>query len=166
MCGCGFLYLKYVGKPPPPAPTMPAWRMISTASSLLSAFTSPRLRRTNSAKILPSEYSIHQIFTVTSSVQLLQPVYPLRLYVASSEEAVLVHSLRPMKLSRRTANILLAIGVYMLLTWGTRVFTFLSEFRAGTLVAPTVHFSLVVIGLAIGVYLAYLGIKGRRATRQ
>ena len=50
----------------------------------------------------------------------------------------------------------------MLLTWGTRVFTFLSEFRAGTLVAPIVHFSLVVIGLAIGVYLAYLGIKGRK----
>ena len=55
-----------------------------------------------------------------------------------------------MKLSRRSANILLAIGVYMLLTWGTRVFTFLSEFRAGTLVAPAIHFSLVVIGLTIG----------------
>ncbi len=67
-----------------------------------------------------------------------------------------------MKLSRRTANILLAIGVYMLLTWGTRVFTFLSELRAGTLVAPAVHFSLVVVGLAIGVYLAYLGVKGRK----
>jgi len=71
-----------------------------------------------------------------------------------------------MKLSRRHANILLVIGVYMLLTWGTRVFTFLGEFRAGTLVAPGIHFSLVVIGLAIGVYLAYLGIRGRRATRQ
>ena len=67
-----------------------------------------------------------------------------------------------MKISRRTANILLAIGVYMLLTWSTRVFTFLAEFRAGTLVAPALHFSLVVIGLAIGVYLAYLGIKGRK----
>src|SRR5215208_7448050 len=67
-----------------------------------------------------------------------------------------------MKLSRRTANILLAIGVYMLLTWGTRVFIFLAEFRAGTLVAPGIHFSLVVIGLAIGIYLAYLGIKGRK----
>ena len=70
-----------------------------------------------------------------------------------------------MKLSRRTANILLAIGVYMLLPWGTRVFPFLSEFRAGTLVAPAIHFSLVVIGLTIGICLAYLGIKGRRATR-
>jgi Kef-type K+ transport system membrane component KefB len=71
-----------------------------------------------------------------------------------------------MKLSRRTSNILLVIGVYMLLTWGFRVFTWLEEFRAGTLVAPGVHFSLVVIGLAIGVYLAYLGVKGRRATKR
>ena len=71
-----------------------------------------------------------------------------------------------MKLSRRTFNILLAIGIYMLLTWGTRVVTFLSEFRAGTLVAPGVHFTLVVIGIAIGVYLTVLGIRGRRATRR
>ena len=71
-----------------------------------------------------------------------------------------------MKLSRRTSNILLVIGVYMLLTWGFRVFTWLEEFRAGTLVAPGVHFSLVVIGLAIGVYLVYLGAKGRRATKR
>jgi hypothetical protein len=69
------------------------------------------------------------------------------------------------RLSRRNATILLVIGIYMLLTWGTRVFTFIGEFRAGTLVAPGVHFTLVIIGLAIGVYLAYLGIKGRRATR-
>ena len=68
-----------------------------------------------------------------------------------------------MKLSRRNATILLVIGIYMLLTWGTRFFTFLAEFRAGTLVAPAIHFSLVVIGLAIGVYLSYLGIRGRRA---
>jgi hypothetical protein len=54
----------------------------------------------------------------------------------------------------------------MLLTWGFRVFTWLEEFRAGTLVAPGVHFSLVVIGLAIGVYLVYLGVKGRRATKR
>ena len=70
-----------------------------------------------------------------------------------------------MRLSRRNATILLVIGIYMLLTWGPRVFTFIGEFRAGTLVAPGVHFTLVIIGLAIGVYLAYLGIKGRRATR-
>src|SRR5918994_4390218 len=50
-CGWGFLYLKYVGKPPPPAPTMPAWRMISTASSTLRVLTSSRLRRFISAMI-------------------------------------------------------------------------------------------------------------------
>jgi hypothetical protein len=71
-----------------------------------------------------------------------------------------------MKLTRRTSNVLLAIGIYLLLTWGFRVFTWFEEFRAGTLVAPGVHFSLVVIGLTIGVYLAYLGVKGRRATRR
>jgi hypothetical protein len=70
-----------------------------------------------------------------------------------------------MKLTRRTSNILLLIGIYMLLTWGTRVFTFYSQLQEGTLVAPGVHFSLVVIGLAIGVYLSYLGVKGRRTTR-
>lgn len=69
-----------------------------------------------------------------------------------------------MKLTRRTSNILLLIGIYMLLTWGTRVFTFYSQFQEGTLVAPGVHFSLVVIGFVIGVYLSYLGVKGRRAT--
>ena len=69
-----------------------------------------------------------------------------------------------MKLSRRNATILLVIGIYMLLTWGTRAFTFLSQLRDGTLVAPAIHFSLVVIGLAIGIYLVYLGIRGRRAS--
>ncbi len=71
-----------------------------------------------------------------------------------------------MKLSRLNATFLLVIGIYMLLTWGTRLFTFFSQLREGTLVAPAIHFSLVVIGLSIGVYLAYLGIRGRRATRR
>ncbi len=71
-----------------------------------------------------------------------------------------------MKLSRRTFNILLAIGVYMLIIWVTRAFTFFQQLQSGTLVAPGVHFSLVVFGLAIGFYLTYLGIKGRRATRR
>lgn len=71
-----------------------------------------------------------------------------------------------MKLTRRTSNILLIIGIYMLLTWGTRVFTFIGELRAGTLVVPAVHFSLVAIGLLIGAYLTYLGFKGRSATRR
>ncbi|MGI9050127.1 MAG: hypothetical protein ACR2GU_12280 [Rubrobacteraceae bacterium] len=71
-----------------------------------------------------------------------------------------------MKLSRRTFNIFLAIGLYMLFVWLTRAFTFYQQLQEGTLVAPGVHFSLVVISIAIGVYLTYLGIKGRRATRK
>lgn len=71
-----------------------------------------------------------------------------------------------MKLSHRASTILLVIGIYMLVTWGTRFFTWLGELQSGTLVMPAVHFSLVAVGLAIGVYLSYLGIKGRRATRR
>src|ERR687897_3592202 len=130
--GCGFFHLKYVGKPPPPAPTMPAWRMISTASSLLSAFTSSRLRCTNSAKILSLRTLSYSRYLLLQALSNYYSQYNLCAFML----LVLVHSLRTMKLSRRTANILLAIGVYMLLTWGTRVFTFLAEFRAGTLVAP------------------------------
>ncbi len=54
----------------------------------------------------------------------------------------------------------------MLLTWGTRFFTWLGELQSGTLVMPAVHFSLVALGLTIAVYLIYLGVKGRRATRR
>ena len=71
-----------------------------------------------------------------------------------------------MNLTRGTFNLLLVIGIYMLFTWGTRAFTFYTQLQSGTLVAPGVHFSLVVVGLLIGVYLSYLGVKGRAATRR
>jgi hypothetical protein len=71
--------------------------------------------------------------------------------------------LRRMKLTRRTATILLAIGVFTLFVWITRLFVFIGELQAGTLPAPAVHLVMVVIYLAIGGYLSYLGIKGRRA---
>ena len=74
--------------------------------------------------------------------------------------------LEGMNLTRRTFNLLLVIGIYMLFTWGTRAFTFYTEFQSGTLVAPGIHFSLVVIGLLIGIYLSYLGVRGRSATRR
>lgn len=66
-----------------------------------------------------------------------------------------------MGFGKRTANILLAIAVFMFLTWGTRLAVFFSEVQAGTLPAPAVHFTLVVVNLAIATYLAYLGIRGR-----
>ena len=68
-----------------------------------------------------------------------------------------------MGLGRRTANVLLAISVFMLLTWGTRLVVFFGEVQAGTLPAPAVHFGLVVINLLIAAYLGYLGVKGRSA---
>lgn len=71
-----------------------------------------------------------------------------------------------MKLTKRTATILLAIGVFTLLVWVTRLFVFIGEFQAGTLPAPAVHLTMVIIYLSIGVYLSYLGVKGRRASRR
>lgn len=68
-----------------------------------------------------------------------------------------------MKLSKQTSTVLLAIGVFTLFIWVTRLFVFLGELQAGTLPAPAVHLAMVIIYLAIGVYLSYLGIRGRRA---
>ncbi len=68
-----------------------------------------------------------------------------------------------MKLKKRTATILLTIGVFTLFVWVTRLFVFLGELQAGTLPAPAVHLTMVIAYLAIGVYLSYLGVKGRRA---
>jgi hypothetical protein len=72
-----------------------------------------------------------------------------------------------MKLTRRTSNILLAIGLFMLLVWTTRLYTFIAiDLQQANNYLPLVHFPLVMISLAIGVYLTYLGMKGRRATRR
>ena len=71
-----------------------------------------------------------------------------------------------MKLTRRTSNILLGMGIVTLVIWVSRLFTFYLQVQEGSLVAPGVHFSLVVISLVIGVYLTYLGVKGRGATRR
>lgn len=68
-----------------------------------------------------------------------------------------------MTLTKRASTILLAIGVFTLLVWATRLFVFVGEFQAGTLPAPAVHLGMVVVYLAIGVYLAVLGVRGRRA---
>ncbi|MBA2440847.1 MAG: hypothetical protein H0V53_00345 [Rubrobacter sp.] len=71
-----------------------------------------------------------------------------------------------MKFTRRTANILLGIAAFMFLTWATRLAVFVGEVQAGTLPAPAFHFALVVINLAIASYLAYLGVRARRANHQ
>jgi hypothetical protein len=69
-----------------------------------------------------------------------------------------------MKLSRRASNLLLAMGLFMLFSWVTRAFTWYTndlQEQPGDL--PYVHLPIILISLAIGVYLTYLGIKGRRA---
>jgi NhaP-type Na+/H+ and K+/H+ antiporter len=66
-----------------------------------------------------------------------------------------------MGLTRRTANILLGIAIFLFLVWGTRLFVFFGELQAGTLPAPAVHLAMVVINLGIAVYLAFLGLRGR-----
>lgn len=72
-----------------------------------------------------------------------------------------------MKLSRGTSNLLLTIGVFMLFVWLTRLYTFISvDLQQSEGYLPWVHFPLVVVSLAIGAYLAYLGVRGRRAARR
>ncbi len=62
---------------------------------------------------------------------------------------------------------LFAIGVFMLFVWTTRLYTFISiDLQQSQGYLPWVHFPLVLISLAVGVYLTYLGVKGRRANRQ
>lgn len=72
-----------------------------------------------------------------------------------------------MKLSKGTANLMLAMGVFMLFVWFTRLYTFFAiDLQQSEGYLPFVHFGLVVVSLAIGFYLSYLGIKGRSALRR
>ena len=55
----------------------------------------------------------------------------------------------------------------MLFSWGTRAYTwYANDLQAQPGYLPFVHFPLILISLAIGGYLAHLGIKGRKATRR
>ena len=72
-----------------------------------------------------------------------------------------------MKLTRRMSNILLAMGIFMLFSWTTRAFTwYANDLQSQPGYLPFVHLAIILISLAIGGYLFYLGIKGRRATRR
>ena len=91
----------------------------------------------------------------------------MRLFVASSGWADLVHSRAIMKLGRRASNLLLAMGIFMLFCWTTRAYTwYANDLQAQPGYLPYVHFPIIVISLTIGGYLTYLGVKGRRANRQ
>jgi hypothetical protein len=71
-----------------------------------------------------------------------------------------------MKLSRGASNILLAMGIFMLFSWSTRALTwYTNDLQEASGYLAFVHLPIIVISLAIGAYLTYLGIRGRRATR-
>ena len=71
-----------------------------------------------------------------------------------------------MQLSRRQCNLLLIMGVIMLFFWVTRAYTWYANDLQANPYLALVHVPIIVISLAIGGYLTYLGVRGRRATRQ
>jgi len=71
-----------------------------------------------------------------------------------------------MRLGRRTANLLLAAGLFTLFSWIIRAYTWYANDLQDDPYLAFIHFPVIVIFLAIGGYLTYLGIRGRRATRQ
>lgn len=70
-----------------------------------------------------------------------------------------------MKLSRRQCNVILAMGVVLLFFWITRAYTWYANDLQENPYLALVHVPIIIISLAIGGYLTYLGVKGRRATR-
>lgn len=70
-----------------------------------------------------------------------------------------------MKLTRRTSNILLAMGIIMLFFWITRAYTWYANDLQSSVYLALVHLPIILISLCIGGYLTYLGIKGREALR-
>lgn len=54
----------------------------------------------------------------------------------------------------------------MLFTWTTRLYTWYANDLQANPYAALIHFPIVLISLAIGAYLTYLGVKGRRATQR
>jgi hypothetical protein len=71
-----------------------------------------------------------------------------------------------MKLSRRTSNILITMGIVMLIFWIPRAFIWYANDLQGSPYLALIHLPIIPISLGIGGYLFYLGVKGRRATRQ
>ena len=70
-----------------------------------------------------------------------------------------------MKFTRRTSNILLTMGVIMLFFWVTRAYTWYANDLQESPYLALIHLPIILISLAIGGYLTYLGARGRRATR-
>ena len=71
-----------------------------------------------------------------------------------------------MVLGRRTSNLLLAAGLFTLLSWIVRAYTWYANDLQDDPYLALIHFPVIVIFIAIGVFLTYLGLRGRRATRE
>jgi hypothetical protein len=57
------------------------------------------------------------------------------------------------------------MGVVMLFFWLTRTYTWYANDLQGNPYLAFLHLPIIVISLSIGVYLTYLGVRGRRSTR-
>ncbi len=71
-----------------------------------------------------------------------------------------------MKITRRTSNVLLVMGVLMLFMWLTRAYTWYANDLQASPYLALVHVPIIIVSLVIGGYLLFLGIRGRRATRR
>ena len=70
-----------------------------------------------------------------------------------------------MTLSRRQCNLILVMGLIMLFFWVTRAYTWYANDLQADPYLALVHVPIIVISLAIGGYLTYLGVRGRKSTR-
>jgi hypothetical protein len=71
-----------------------------------------------------------------------------------------------MKLSRLTSNLLLACGLITLFSWVTRAYTWYANDLQSDPYLAWLHFPIIIIFVLIGVFLTYLGVRGRSASRQ
>ncbi|HEX2182047.1 MAG TPA: hypothetical protein VHH10_07155 [Rubrobacteraceae bacterium] len=67
-----------------------------------------------------------------------------------------------MKLSRLQSNLLLAAGLFTLFSWITRAYTWYANDLQDDRYLALLHFPIIVIFIIIGVYMTYLGVRGRR----
>jgi len=71
-----------------------------------------------------------------------------------------------MKLSRLTSNLLLACGIITLFSWTTRAYTWYANDLQSDPYLAWLHFPIIIIFVLIGIFLTYLGVKGRAALRR
>ncbi|MGI8859562.1 MAG: hypothetical protein ACR2HO_05350 [Rubrobacteraceae bacterium] len=57
---------------------------------------------------------------------------------------------------------LLTMGVVMMFFWLTRTYTWYANDLQANPYLAFIHLPIIVISLSIGVYLTYLGLRGRR----